>query len=278
MGSSKKPKCKIKALDKENSIEATKEALRDLLLDFPDAQWTVNITGGTKPMSIGAYEFFKERNAKILYVPIIGQSRAIDFSDGPALNLEYKLKVKEFLAGYGFDYFKKDEAITEGENRAKDLFILAVNLSANIDHTHKIMKDIDKRIEEVWPDDPGKARSKARDKGISQIKLEVQNQKIKGLLSESFCLKIDGDNLNGALDRHSVQFLTSGWLEVFIWGILSKYSNDLGIFDVRLGILPRKKLDKKALNKEVKNDWGIAFMYDQSLRCQWQSKIPQLWQ
>jgi len=268
MGSSKKPKCKIKALDEENSIVAMNDLLDDLFLKFSDAEWIVNITGGTKPMSIGTYEFFKEKNAKILYVPIVGQSRAIDFANGSFLQLGYRLKVKEFLSGYGFDYFKKDESILEGEERATSLFLLAVILSGNIDIAHEIMKDLDVRIKDVYGGDLEKARSKARSKGISLVDLEIQNQTIRDLISRYFNLKVDGGKLNGLLNHHAVQFLTGGWLEVFIWGIISKYSHKLSIFDVRLGIHPRKKLDldKGKQEREVKNDWDIAFMYNQSLR------------
>jgi hypothetical protein len=92
MGSSKKPKCRIIALEEENSIEATMELLGNLFSKYPDAEWTVNITGGTKPMSIGAFEFFESKIAKILYVPIIGQNRAINFADGSFIELRYRLK------------------------------------------------------------------------------------------------------------------------------------------------------------------------------------------
>lgn len=260
MGHSKKPMCRIKSLNEENSIEATKILLGTLLSKYPDAEWTINITGGTKPMSIAAYEFFKGRNAKILYVPIIAQRRAINFADRSFIELNYELKVKEFLAGYGFDYFKKEEAILEGEERAKNLFKLAFNLSANIDIAHKMMNDLDKRINEVYGDNLEKARSKARNKGIPLVELEIQNQVIRDLISGSFGINDNGGVLNGLLKRHAVQFLTGGWLEAFTWGILTDYSNNLGIIDVRLGIHPRKKLNLKILKKEVKNDWDIAYV------------------
>ncbi len=266
MGHSKKPICRIKSLKEENSIEATKKLLGTLLSKHPDAEWTINITGGTKPMSIAAYEFFKGRNAKILYVPIIAQKKAIDFSDGSLMELKYELKVKEFLAGYGFDYLKKEDVIQEGEERARKLLDLSVHLSANINIAHKIMKDLDNRFNEVYGDNLEKARSKAREKGITLVNLEIKDEIIRDLISSLFSLNDNEGLLNGLLKRHAVQFLTGGWLEEFIWGILTDYSPDLGITDVRLGIHPRKKLDFKASKKEVKNDWDIAFMHNQSLR------------
>jgi len=266
LGSSKKPKCRIKILTEENSIEATAELLGDLFSKYSDAEWIANITGGTKPMSIGAFEFFKNKNSMILYVPIAGQSRAINFSDGSYVNLKYKLRLKEFLAGYGFDYLKKDETILKSEVRANRLIELATNLSANIDIAHAMMNDLDRKFKEAYGDDKEIARKMARSKGINLVKFEIKDKNIKNIISVTFGLNDDGIYINGTLKPHDVQFLTGGWLEVFIWGILSKYSNDLGIFDVRLGPHPGKKSDNSIPKKEVKNDWDIAYMYDQSLR------------
>jgi len=266
MGNSKKPKCRIKTLMEENSIRATSELLGTLFFNYSEAEWIVNITGGTKPMSIGAFEFFKNKTAKILYVPIIAQSQAIDFSSGSFIDLKYKLRIKEFLAGYGFDYLKKDEKISKNEERAKKLLELAANLSANIDLAHKIMNDLDIKFKEAYGDDIEAARTKARNKGITLVNFEIPDNKIRNLLSIAFGLHEDGRTLNGILKDHDVQFLTGGWLEVFIWGILAKYCTELNIFDVRLGPHPGKKSDNNDLQNKVKNDLDIAFMYGQSLR------------
>lgn len=266
MGTSRKPKCRIKTLMEENSIEGTSRILENLFSMYPDAEWTVNITGGTKPMSIGAFEFFKNKTAKMLYVPIVSQSKASNLSDGTFVDLRYKLKIKEFLAGYGFDYLKNDEAILKSEKQANRLFELATYLSFDIDLAHRIMNDLDVASKEVYGSDLEKARNQARKKGIVLNKLIVQDQKVRNHLSVAFDLQKNGWNLDGKLNDQAVKFLTGGWLEVFVWGILSKYSKDLEIFDVRLGPHPGKKSENKTLKNEVRNDWDIAFMYGQSLR------------
>jgi len=266
MGTSRKPKCRIKTLREENSIESMSRLLEDLLLEYPDAEWTVNITGGTKPMSIGAFEFFKNKTASILYVPIVSQSRAIDFSNGKFVDLEYKLKIKEFLAGYGFNYLKSDETILRDEKQANKLFELATNLSSNIDIAHKIMNDLDIAFMETYGKGLEVARKRARNRGTTLTNFKIPDQIIRNLLSLAFDLKDDGLNLNGALKNQAIKFLTGGWLEVFIWGILSKYSYDLALYDVRLGPHPGKKSNKKDSTNKVTNDWDIAFMHGQSLR------------
>lgn len=156
--------------------------------------------------------------------------------------------------------------ILKGEVRANRLFGLATNLSANIDIAHAIMNDLTCKFEEAYGDDKEMARKKARDKGINLVKFEIQDKSVKNLLSDAFGLREDGTHIDGKLKPDDVQFLMGGWLEVFIWGILSKYSKDIGIFDVRLGPHPGKKSDNKASKTEIENDWDIAFMYDQSLR------------
>jgi hypothetical protein len=111
-----------------------------------------------------------------------------------------------------------------------------------------------------------KARDKARSKGLTLSNFYLEDEVLLKHLANSFCLEIDGLSLNGKLAGSDVQFLTGGWLEVFIWGLLSKHSEKLKLGDVRLGLHPGKKNDRESQQGEVKNDWDVSFMYQQSLR------------
>jgi hypothetical protein len=133
MGNSKKPKLRIINLEEENSIEAANDLFENLLSKYPEAEWVVNITGGTKPMSIGAFEFFKNKTKTMLYVPIVGQSKALNFSNGTSINLDYKLRVREFLAGYGFELAKSELDVIESEKLAVEWFETSCYLTANYD-------------------------------------------------------------------------------------------------------------------------------------------------
>lgn len=272
-------------LDKENSIYETKELLKKAFTIYKNAEWHVNITGGTKPMSIGAYEFFKDKDANMIYVPIISQSKAVKIADESSLDLHHLVSIKEFLSGYGFDFIKSEKEIKKGEDRAKELFAFSTYLSANYKLAHKMMEDLDLQIMDRYAskDDSyqisennfnsiklksseQKARDKARDKGVSLINFEQEDEILLNHFVSSFHLELNGKSINGKLNSHDIQFLTGGWLEDFIWGLLSEHSDALGIGDVRLGLHPGKRNGQKSSQGEVKNDWDVSFMYQQSLR------------
>jgi len=77
MGNSKKPKCRIKTLMEENSIRATSELLETIFFNYSEAEWIVNITGGTKPMSIGAFEFFKIKQQRYYMFPLSPKAKLL---------------------------------------------------------------------------------------------------------------------------------------------------------------------------------------------------------
>jgi len=260
-------------LEDGNSVLATWKKLEEVYANNPEAEWVVNLTGGTKPMSIGAYEFFKNKKAKLLYVSIGRQSHANNFADNSQIPLNYDVSIREFLAGYGFDFLKTDEVIKKGEDSAKKLFKLSTCLAANYDLSHEIMQDLDEAIiaqngneEKYGMKYKEKAREKARKKGISLVNFEINNQNILDLLTHDFMLDKNETALSGKLDDNAVKFLTGGWLEVFIWCMLCKYSKQLNIWDVRLGLHPgREKRDEES-ESEIRNDWDVSFMFNQSLR------------
>jgi len=72
-------------------------------------------------------------------------------------------------------------------------------------------------------------------------------------------LQTNQGSLSGYLDKYMVQFLTGGWLEVFVWGLLSRCADALGIWDVRLGLDVGRPGDSSG------NDYDVAFMRNYSL-------------
>lgn len=242
----------IVPLDDGDSIEETKKALERVHSKYRDAEWIVNITGGTKPMSIGAYEFFKQKkNARIIYISASDQSKALDFLGGEDVPLRYRISVGEFLAGYGFDLGYPNK-VRENEERGERWLDLAAGIAANshngallgfLAHLSKI--SIERR---------------GRDKGLEISEsdgLLLKDAHLREMLASSFGLKCDGGYLTGALDKYAVRFLTGGWLEVFTWGLLRRLDS---VWDVHLGLQIVRK------GERLQNDLDVAFMTDQSLR------------
>jgi len=229
----------IEKLDAEDDLSAARRALQNAHNRFPDAEWIANLTGGTKPMSIAAYEFFQDRGKRI-YTNVARPTCFLDMDGGPAEEGEHRLSIKEFLAGYGFRLTKSDQDLTEAEDRARK-----------------------------WAPSARLLARRARATGLLDISHEEQNQaREKGieLSADRFDLRVEelqaewvGDAKTRKLDKYEARFLTGEWLEVFFWNILTDHAQALGIWDVRLG--PHIQHG----NDGPSNDLDVAFMHNHRL-------------
>ncbi len=61
------------------------------------------------------------------------------------------------------------------------------------------------------------------------------------------------------LSKYEAQFLTGGWLEVFVWDVLTRHADALGIWDVRLGLEVGRCGDQSG------NDFDVSFMQNYGL-------------
>jgi hypothetical protein len=243
---------RILSLDDENSIPAAIEVFQNVTSQYPDAQWIVNITGGTKPMSIAAFDFFRSRKDAVIYYVPLNNREALNFSGGSPRKLNHKVTAKEFLAGYGFS-FNEGSEITEGMV-SEQWYDSSVYLVSNY-HNQKI-KDFLKNISTLSRKDNRNGRKNGLDiQAADKLKLED-----RGFLEHHLeifpSLKSNGNLISGKLSAPEVCFLTGGWLEVFVWILLSRHLDTLGIWDVRLGL---------HISKPIQNELDVTFMQNQSL-------------
>ncbi|MCX8207743.1 MAG: DUF1887 family protein [Methanothrix sp.] len=239
-----------------DSIEETEKALEGVYRKYRDAEWFVNITGGTKPMSIGAYEFFRQRgNARILYISASKQSKAINFSGGTDIPLRHRISVAEFLAGYGFDVLNHDK-MKENEKRSEKWLGLAAEIAAR--SRNGAVLGFLANLSRISNEQRG------RDRGLEISEADglfLGDDHLGEMIAASFGLAYDDRHFTGALDKYAVRFLTGGWLEVFTWGLLRGLANVRdNVWDVHLGLQIGVK------NERLQNDLDVAFMIDQSLR------------
>lgn len=88
----------------ENSFVNINNRLAELNLSNTNEQYWVNITGGTKPMSIVVYQFFCNLNSQIYYLPI-GSPSFIncrpDETEKALIHITQHLALENYLLGYG---------------------------------------------------------------------------------------------------------------------------------------------------------------------------------
>ena len=228
-----------------NVIAAT---LRQAFAKHPTGHWIVNLTGGTKPMSIIAYEFFKAIRARLIYVEAARPNEILDVETGQRETIEHRLSIEEFLLGYGFEHKKRLQKVRNSEKRAKEQFPAAAAIGRTMP-SETLLKIGPRRWQE--------GRNKGLD--LRPHELAPPDLVVRQALQQLFRLRSEGTSLTGRIDKYGVQFLTGGWLEVLLWGLLDRHQERLNIWDVRLGIVPGPR------GSTAQNDFDVAFMRDYAL-------------
>jgi hypothetical protein len=206
-------------------------------------------------MSIAAFEFFKDRNnCTMLYVPINNQTKALKFTGKNPLNpfdeknvaiqheafsiangteqLDHEISIRQFLAGYGFELSKDEKDVEENEKLALKWFETTVYLVANYDKKDVI--EFLRHFTEVSHNRNG------RDNGLSihdSDKIDLKDERLIENLTQIFpSIGLKDSGITGCLESSEGEFLTGGWLEVFIWALLYHHSDNLGIREVHLNL------------------------------------------
>lgn len=237
----------VQPLDAEDSLESVKRALQAAYGKYPAAEWTANLTGGTKPMSIATYEFFKAVGGQLLYTNVASPARIQDLLTGEVHACDHQPGIREFLAGYGFEGRKTDAVTQAAEDRAGRWKHCAALLArhATPDLNLLVLSD----------EERNQARKKGCDLRIDQLRLP-SDPAVRKSLQVAFW---DGKEGECRLGKHEVEFLTGGWLEVFFWNLLSCHQKALGIWDVRLGLEVGRRGETSG------NDFDVAFMHEYGL-------------
>lgn len=230
----------IERLDAEDSLFAARQALQRAHSKLTSAEWIANLTGGTKPMSIATYEFFKDLGGKLVYTNIFHPACIRDIESGQVEDCGHRLGIKEFLAGYGFESRKADEKLKHAEERARGWSQSAGLLAQYTDDQDILVLD-------------DQERKRGRDKGI-----DLTADRFRFPCDELRTIWLNGRSMR-RLTKYEVDFLTGGWLEVFFWDLLSRHSDALAIWDIRLGLEVGRCGDHSG------NDFDVAFMHNHGL-------------
>lgn len=106
----------------ENSLPDIRNKLLHSFGENPSGFY-VNMTGGTKPMTIGVYEFFSKPGNRIVYVPI-GKNHQEELYPNPGCEdvpINYRLSLQEYLLAYGL-YYQSDEQLLYPQDFTWDFF------------------------------------------------------------------------------------------------------------------------------------------------------------
>ena len=248
-GLSYRGRCDVINLSGVDDITSLQAALRQAYAIGPQAQWSCNITGGTKIMSIAAYEYFKALGASLYYVESSKPDDLIPIHNAIQLKCNHRLGLAEFCAGYGFDSAKSDKDSAIAENSASDWWECS-RLLAQHATTQSVLCISDR---DRWEE--------GRKKGLELAagELRIMTDGLSQQCADRLKLTRQGESLIGKVNKCVFRFLSGEWLECFIWGLLQKHAVSLGLWDVRLGFKPQK------VGSKTDNDFDVAFMRDYAL-------------
>lgn len=235
-------------LQEEDSLPAMKICLTPLLggkKSLPGGSWLVNLTGGTKPMSLGTYAFFKEHAPSEGESPIflyMNAGKPEDFmllDRGEKIRCSHNLSIEEFLRAYGFSICP-NPVEAEKDILVKNLWECSRKIAADL-CLGSIFSD------HVNNEKIGKLR---RSEGV------LEKEFIRQELQQAIFPCFQGNN---ALNNQEWGFLLGEWMEVFFAGLLERHSQNLGISDVRLGV------QIQSIATETLTEFDVAFMKNHAL-------------
>ena len=227
----------------EDSIKAITRVLESVYKRYEGAEWVINLTGGTKPMSIAVFEFFKDKNAQLIYINNPNPNVFLNLADDTREQTDYKPDTEAFLEGYGYEYAKKQVKIEQAEERAKSYWQLSCLLAERAEPENLFAQLEHRSLRE------GKV-------GLRPQFYQHLPEPIRDSIENTFS---QAERSSG--NKYMGDFLTGGWLEVFFWGVLNHHKEALGLWDVHLGIEPRKKGSRSGTN----NDLDVTFMHNYTL-------------
>ena len=102
-----------------------------------DPVFTVNLTGGTKVMTLAVYSHFARTGNRIIYMPI-GHNRYEELypdPSAPSVLIRYRLNLNEYLPVHGIIFKKKDKPVMPFDQLQR-VFRSFRNLNYDIDRLH----------------------------------------------------------------------------------------------------------------------------------------------
>lgn len=225
----------------ENDLQEISNKLCDCLKDCDHKEYIVNITGGTKLMSLAVYEYFhNKQNAMIFYQPMDKDLQKIYPEYGNCDVYGY-LTIDEYMKAHGIEYKKDNKCIKSYEYNKDVLNTIVINNKDTVQLLLTIQNDryfinkfkhqyvnfpsvLDEYIK--TSKDP-KIDNASRDKIIDFIKL----------------FDFDVEHLS----KNELRYITGGWFEEYVFQ-RTMYTENLSEDKIALNMHIEEASDKNELD------------------------------
>ncbi|WP_305908195.1 DUF1887 family CARF protein [Methylomarinum sp. Ch1-1] len=226
-------------------VEHIRNRVMELLTEYEQDDIVLNATGGTKPMSIAAYEVFRTFDKAIFYVhPEADRLIWMHPGDRDTVDLADKIKIKEYLQSYGAVAVDSYQGGVSAELRE-----LAGQLARNI---------------EVFSDALGSlnfyaAKADNRECLSPEVKMDGRHDfwKLIDLFEHAGLADKQGCRLRFR-DEDARFIANGGWLESYAYACCLNIKKSRNLQDVGQSVVVEKA-------NNVKNELDVALLKDNRL-------------
>ena len=231
-------------LSNEQDFHQTENELIELAARLEEHTVTLNITGGTKLMSVAAQSVAQASGWRMFYVDA-DTDRAIWLGQDktPPHPLQEQLKLRHYLRSYGFELTSKpnrSQASAAQQRLTQTLVEQVGSLEASISVLNALAQDAENR----------------RSLGVPMNDWQRDSRSLDVLLryfEDAAALSVQGDRIQFASEA-ARDFVKGGWLELHAIQAVHQVTGSLGIRDKAMG------LEVQDVTTETRNELDIAFM------------------
>ncbi|MCX8023440.1 MAG: DUF1887 family CARF protein [Syntrophorhabdaceae bacterium] len=230
-------------------LEAARKTVKEILSSYNNYEIILNATGGTKIMAFAAFEVFREHGKKIIYVDTQDSRIQTLSPSSEYFDFQGVLKVPSYLNAYG-QFILKEKT---DKNTIKMHTPILNELIDIWESTHDAIKTLNSRVAPFRNARtfPLEIKVDARDDENENFRSIIEFFKRHGMLNYR----------NGRIrlpDLASVEFVTGGWLEEYVFSIV----DSLPVTDVRMGV--EVKWDVVP-SRQTMNEYDVVFTHNNRL-------------
>ncbi len=231
-------------------IESCRHQMEDWLLEQTDLNsLALNVTGGTKPLAIAAYEVFRENHLPIFYVHPERDHLIWMHPKMPPVDLENKIQLDHYLMAYGAQHVD----IQHPHGVPEPLRQLTQHLIAQIDFYDAALSRLN-----FYAASSGNAQLKSPAIPTEQLYDRAFDALIQQF-SDAGILRCQDDSL--IFPNETARFFANGgWLEAHVYAACLNLKKSLPIQDVGCSV----EVTRQGKNP-VKNELDVALLKDNRL-------------
>ena len=238
-------------LDNNYDIEHIRDRVLELILAREDSALVLNASGGTRPMSIGAYEIFHEFGKPVFYVDSRNDHVTwLHSRDLPSFDLANQIKLPAFLQAHGAKVLSLGPR-SGVPARLRVLTEELVSRAATLAKPLATLNWLARQAERELVSPPLSSK---------QLRWRELNALLERLAAENV-LEVRGARLHFTSEDNRF-FVNGGWLEAHVFGAIFGLARaEIGVQDVGRSV----EVVRQGSGQPVKNELDVAFLANNRL-------------